>query len=254
MLPILLKFGALEIRSYGFFVALGFLAGILITLIYAGREKISRQAILDLAIYTIISSIAGARLFYVIGQWDFYRANPLEIIMVQNGGLVFLGGLLLALATVYFYARAKKVPLLNLLDAITPGTTLGYAIGRIGCFLNGCCFGLPTKLPWGVIFPKGSLAEAYCPDLPLHPTQLYSSLAMLLAFLALVWLYRKKKFDGQIIFLGLIFYSVYRFLVEFFRYSPVRWLHLTPSQWVVIPLFIFGVWGLAYLSKRNLRP
>jgi len=254
MHPILLKFGWLEVRSYGFFVALGFLAGILITLFFADREKIDRQNILDLSIGVIIAAIVGARLFYVLGQWEYYRSNPLEILMVQNGGLVYLGGLLLAIALVYFYGRARHIPLLKLFDAATPGTALGYAIGRIGCFLNGCCFGLPTKMPWGVIFPKGSLAEAYCADVPLHPTQLYSSLAMLLAFLVMVWVYRKKKFDGQIIFLGLIFYSLYRFIVEFFRFSPIHWLHLTPSQWVVVPLFIFGVWGLAYFHKSNLRP
>jgi phosphatidylglycerol:prolipoprotein diacylglycerol transferase len=249
MFPILLKFGWLEVRSYGFFAALGFLAGILVSLFYADREKIDRQNILDLSILTIISAIAGARLFYVIGQWDYYRSNPLEIVMVQNGGLVYLGGLLCSIAAVYCYGRAKKIPLLKLFDAATPGTALGYAIGRIGCFLNGCCFGLPTKLPWGVVFPKGSLAEAYCADVPLHPTQLYSSLAMLLACLVLAWLYRRKKFDGQIIFLGLIFYSLYRFVVEFFRFCPIHWLHLTPSQWVVMPLFIFAAWGLVYFRK-----
>jgi phosphatidylglycerol---prolipoprotein diacylglyceryl transferase len=251
MLPVLFKFGALELRSYGFFVALGFAAGILITLFYAGKEKLSRPMVLDLSICTIISAIAGARLFYVIGEWGYYRANPLEIVMVQNGGLVYLGGLLLSIAVVYFYGRAKGINLLKLFDAATPGTVIGYAIGRIGCFLNGCCFGLPTKMPWGIIFPKGSLAEAYCGDIPLHPTQLYSSLSMLLAFLVLIWIYRQKKFDGQIIFLGLIFYSLYRFIVEFFRFSPIHWLSLTPSQWVVIPLFVFGVWGLVYFSKRK---
>ncbi|MDD5594441.1 MAG: prolipoprotein diacylglyceryl transferase [Candidatus Margulisbacteria bacterium] len=253
MLPVLLKLGVLEIRSYGFFVALGFLAGILLSLYYAGQEKIEQSNILDLAIYVIISAIVGARLFYVFGQWDYYRSNPLEIIMVQNGGLVFLGGLLLTLLTVLVYSRAKNIPLLRLLDAITPGTTLGYAIGRIGCFLNGCCFGLPTGLPWGVTFPPGSLAAAYCPNQALHPTQLYSALAMLLAFFALVWLYRTKKFDGQIIFWGLVLYSLYRFLVEFLRYSPIHWLNLTPSQWLAIFIFFFGVWGLSYFRTTQIH-
>ena len=251
MFPILLKFGWLEVRSYGFFVALGFLAGILIALYYAGREKIDRQDVLDLGILTIVSAIVGARLIYVIGEWDYFRSHLLEIVMVQNGGLVFLGGLLLSLAAIYLFARAKRIPLLKLLDAIAPGSALGYAIGRIGCFLNGCCFGLPTKLPWGVVFPKGSLAEAYCSDVPLQPTQLYASLSMLAAFLLLAWLYRKKRFDGQIVFWGLVLYSVYRFLNEFLRFSPIHWLNLTPSQWVVMPLFVLGVWGLVYFGKRG---
>ncbi len=251
MLPTLLKFGWLEVHSFGLFVAAGFLAGIALTLFYASKEKISPNHVLDLAILTVISAVVGARLFYVLGQFDYYRSNPLEIVMVQNGGLVFLGGLLLSLAAVYFYARRQHIPLLKLFDAITPGTALGYAIGRIGCFLNGCCFGLPTHSPWGVVFPPGSLAAAFCPGQPLVPTQLYSSLLMLIAFLALAWLYRRKGFDGQILFTGTVLYSLYRFAIEFFRYSPVHWLSLTPSQWIVIPLFIFGLWGLYRFGRAS---
>ncbi|MBN3032966.1 MAG: prolipoprotein diacylglyceryl transferase [Candidatus Saganbacteria bacterium] len=249
MFPVLFKFGGLELRSYGFFVALGFAAGILVSFVYARREKIARQLILDLALWVIIASVAGARLVYVLGQWDYYRRNLPEIIMLQNGGLVFLGGLLLALLTVYLFARRRRLPLLKLLDALTPGTALGYAIGRLGCFLNGCCFGLPTTMPWAIVFPRGSLAAAYCPDTALHPTQLYASLSMLFAFLALVWLYRAKKFGGQILFSGLVFYSLYRFVIEFFRFSPLRWLALTPSQWLVIPLFVLGIWGLVHFGR-----
>lgn len=251
MFPVLFKVGPLAIHSYGLFVAIAFLVGLAISLFYARKEGIENQTILDLAIYVIISAVVGARIFYVLGQWDYYRSNPLEILMLQNGGLVFLGGLLLSILTIVIYARIKSLPLLKLLDALTPGTALGYAIGRIGCFLNGCCFGLPTKLPWGLVFPPGSLAALYFPAEPIHPTQLYSSLSVLLVFFVLLWLYRRKKFDGQIIFWGLILYAVYRFLVEFLRYSPVHWLQLTPSQWLSIALFVFGIWGLIRYRKSS---
>jgi phosphatidylglycerol:prolipoprotein diacylglycerol transferase len=227
------------------------LAWLILSLYYGKKEGVSGQTILDLALYVMIASIVGARLVYVLGQWDYFRANPLEIIMVQNGGLVFLGGLLLALLAVALYARLKHIPLLKLMDIMAPGTTLGYVLGRLGCFLNGCCFGLPTNLPWGVVFPPGSLAAAYCPDQVLHPTQLYSSLAMFFSFLFLIRLYRQKKFDGQILFWGLTFYSLYRFLVEFLRFSPIHWLGLTPSQWLAIVLFIFGLWGLSYFRNKT---
>jgi len=245
MQPIIFKLGALELHSYGLFVALGFTVGIILSLICAKREKIAAQLIVDLALYVVIAAIAGARLFYVLGQPAYYCHNPLEIIMVQNGGLVFLGGLLLAILAVVIFARRKNIPLLSLLDAITPGTALGYAIGRLGCFFNGCCFGLPTNLPWGIEFPSGSLAAFYCPGEHLHPTQLYSSLIVLILFLGLLWLYKNKKFSGQIFFSGLIGYSLYRFLIEFLRYSPIHWLYLTPSQWIAILIFIFGLWGYA---------
>src|SRR3989338_10288723 len=136
MYPVLFKLGGFSLHAYGLFVALGFLAGILFSINYAKREGIGAETILDLSLYVIVSAIAGARLFYVLGQWDYFRANPREISMVQNGGVVFQGGLLLVFLTVAVYAKLKKLPLLKLFDALTPGTTLGYAIGRIGCFLN----------------------------------------------------------------------------------------------------------------------
>jgi len=244
MHPTLFKLGGLPLHAYGLLVALGFLAGILVTINYAKKEKIAAEAVLDLAIYVIIAAIVGARIFYVLGQLDHFLANPLEIVMVQNGGLVFLGGLFLSFLVVVLYAKKKKLNLIKLLDAITPGVALGYALGRLGCFLNGCCFGLPTSLPFGVIFPPDSLAGAYCPGERLHPTQLYSALTMLLVFFFLIWLYRRKRYNGQVLYWGLILYSVYRFLVEFLRFSPVHILLLTPSQWLVIITFILGVVGL----------
>ncbi|MFC1511517.1 prolipoprotein diacylglyceryl transferase, partial [Candidatus Margulisiibacteriota bacterium] len=126
----------------------------------------------------------------------------------------------------------------------------GIAIGRVGCFLNGCCFGLPTKLPWGMVFPFGSLAHSYFPGEHLHPTQLYSSLGGLVIFLLIVWLYRQKKYDGHIFLWWLIFYSIYRFLVEFLRYSPMHWLGLTPSQWIVV--FVGGSALLAILKRAKI--
>lgn len=251
MFPVLFKIGPLAIRSYGVMVAVAFLVGIVISLFYAKKEGIESETILDLAIYVIISAITGARIFYVLGQWDYYFQNPIEIFMVQNGGLVFLGGMLFSILTVFIYTRLKTIPLLKLLDALAPGTALGYAIGRIGCFLNGCCFGLPTKLPWGLVFAPGSLAALYFPGEHLHPTQLYSSFLVLMVFLVLSWLYRDKKFDGQIFFWGLTLYALYRFMIEFLRYSPIHWLLFTPSQWLSITIFLFGIWGLIRYRKTS---
>lgn len=251
MHPILFKLGPLTFYSYGFFYALAFLVGILTSIYFAKKEGMNSEIILDLALYVIISAILGARLFYVLGQWEQFKDQLLEIIMIQKGGLVFLGGLILSLITIFLYARRKNLSLLKLFDALSPGATLGYALGRIGCFLNGCCFGLPTKLPWGMVFSPESLAGFYFPDQHLHPTQLYASFAMSFAFLLLVIIYRRKSFDGQIFFFALIFYSLYRFLNEFLRYSPIHWVGLTPAQWLVIPLFLLGSWGILFLRKNG---
>ena|SRR3989338_7465581 len=229
-------------------VALAFIAGILVSLYYAKKEKIKSEIILDLAIYVIVASIIGARSFYVIGQWDLYKTNLLEVFMVQRGGLVVLGGVLFSIVTIFLFAKKKKISFLKLLDSISPGTALGLAIGRVGCFLNGCCFGLPARLPWAIKFPPGSLAHSYFPGEYIHPTQIYSVLGMLTVFGVVTSIYRKKRFNGQIFFAWVIGYSIYRFIVEFFRYSPIHWLGLTPSQWIVA---IGVVVAVAYLFKKR---
>lgn len=250
MYPVLFKIGRFSIHGYGFAIAIAFLVGTLISMRYARKEGIKPELILDLALYVIIAAIVGARLFYVIGTWDQYTDDLLKIFMVQEGGLVFLGGFFLALLVVVVFARWKGIELLKLLDVLAPGTALAYAIGRIGCFLNGCCFGLPTELPWGINFPLGSLAHSYFPDTHIHSTQLYSSASMFLVFLLILFLYRKKKFDGFVFFWWIILYSIYRFLVEFLRFSPIHWLGLTPSQWMVLVAAGLAVWGLVANSSR----
>jgi len=250
MHPVLLNLGPITLFTYGFMVALGFICGILVALYYAKQEGISKDTVFDLAIYVIIFALIGARLFYVIGQWGYYKNNLFEIFMLQRGGLVILGGILFAIATLAICSRIKHLPLLKLLDIATPTTAIGIAIGRIGCFMNGCCFGLPTKMPWGVVFPAGSLAYSYFPNQHIHPTQLYSSFSVLLIFFILVLLYKHKKFDGFVFLWGVILYSLYRFIVEFFRFSPMHWWGLTPSQWIVLVLVVVAVAMLVRLGLR----
>ncbi|MCU0641097.1 MAG: prolipoprotein diacylglyceryl transferase [Candidatus Margulisbacteria bacterium] len=252
MHPIIWQAGGFSLHAYGLLVATGLVVGVAVIAWFAWRyEKIAPDITVDLALWSILASIVGARLLYVVGQWDYYREHPLEIVMLQNGGLVFLGGFLLGWAVLYWLTKRRHLPLLKLMDATAPGISIGYAIGRLGCFLNGCCFGLPTNLPWGVTFPAGSLASQYCPGGAVQPTQLYSALAMTAAALFCAFLYRRKKFDGQIAAWWFILYPVYRFTVEFFRFSPLHWLGLTPVQWLVLPLLIAGIGGLYYLGRQH---
>lgn len=254
MHPVIASFGPLTIYSYGLMVALGFLCAILISARFFKREGLPEALVFDLALLIILSSIIGARLLYVLGQFSYYLTNPLEVFMLQKGGLVFFGGFLLSLLTTFFFLRARKVSFFKVFDAIIPGSALGYAIGRIGCWLNGCCFGKETTLPWGVIFPHNSLAGSYFPNQLIHPTQLYASLAMTIVFFLLLWLYQQKSFDGQIFCSGLILYSIYRFINEFFRFSPIYWLGLTPSQWLAIIIFSGAASGLWLLARKIERP
>jgi phosphatidylglycerol:prolipoprotein diacylglycerol transferase len=148
---------------------------------------------------------------------------------LTRGGLVFLGGFCGVLVMMIYYSRYNRISMWKLFDAGSPGTMIGYAIGRIGCYLNGCCYG--TKI-FGVE----------------QPTQIYSSLSGLVIFFALVYLYRNKKYDGQIFLFALFFYSIYRFLLEFIRYSPVHYWIFTPNQLLAALLFA----GSSYLLwKKN---
>lgn len=244
MHPVLLQFGPFTIYSYGVMVALAFLLGILMAMYLAKRNSILPERILDLAVYVIISAVLGARLLYVILFWRQFQQNPLEIIMIHRGGLVFLGGLLAALLAVFFYAKRNRISLLVLLDILTPATAIGYAIGRVGCFLNGCCFGLPTTLPWGVVFPDESLAGQYFRGVHLHPTQLYATFAMLVVFGILLLILKHRKFEGEVFYFGIIFYSLYRFVNEFFRLGPHVFLGLTPSQLIAIVMFCLVLYPL----------
>lgn len=234
-------------------VAIGFLIGIFLALYFARQTGIKSETILDLALYVIVAAIVGARVLYVIGEWPTYLANPIDIIMVQKGGLAFLGGLILTIGVVIFYAHWKKLNLLILLDTITPGTVLGYAIARLGCFFNGCCFGHPTDSILGVKFPPGSLAYFQYPGILTHPTQLYSVVVMAITFLFLLWFWPRRKFAGQVFFIGLTIYSVYRFVIEYFRFCPdeLYWLGLNPGQFISLGLLVIGITGLVLLKKKN---
>jgi phosphatidylglycerol:prolipoprotein diacylglycerol transferase len=211
-------------------VALAFLAGLPITLYYAKIEKIKREAILDLFMYSVVSSIIGARLFYVIGFFGEYRDNPLSIFYFNQGGLVFLGGIFVGAAVVLAYTRIHKISLWKVLDIASPPVAIGYAIGRVGCLLNGCCYGITA---FGVQ----------------QPTQIYSSLAGVIIFIIIINIYRKKRYDGQIFLWWALLYSIYRFDLEFIRYNPLHVIGLTVSQLLVVPMFIFA--GYMLWKKRT---
>ena len=243
MYPVLLRIGPLTIYSYGLMVALAFLAGIYVAVFLAKGEKIGADKILDLAVYVLISSIVGARLFYVIEFWPEFMTNPLGIFFIWQGGLVFYGGLLLAIITILIYAQINKISIWKVLDIIAPATALGYAIGRIGCFLNGCCYGIECSLPWAVSFPN--LAGLR------HPTQIYASLTGFLIFGLLLFLWRFRKFEGQVFCAGLALYGIYRFLIEFIRINPRYLLNLTMAQWGSILIVIIAVSIYLVLAKKK---
>lgn len=215
MYPDLFSIGPLTIHTYGLFVAIGFIIAILVTARMGKTQGISSQQVMDMGFVIILSAIIGSRLAYVLTNLPYYMAHPLDILKLWHGGLVFSGGLITVIIVMVWYIRRHNYSLWGIGDLWSPAVALGQSIGRIGCFMAGCCYGKPTDLKWGVIFshPK-SLAPL---NIPLHPTQLYSFLSGLIIFTVLVVLHTKKKFEGQVFLWFLILHSTGRLLIERFR-------------------------------------
>ncbi|EMS79430.1 prolipoprotein diacylglyceryl transferase [Desulfotignum phosphitoxidans] len=215
MHPILVHFGSFTLYTYGFFLAMGFLAAIWFSKRNARFYDLKPDDISDLFFVILISGIVGARLLYVIINFDDFKASPLDIFKLWNGGLVFFGGFIGAVAASIVTLRIKKLPFFKTADTIAPGVALGHGIGRLGCFFAGCCYGRQCDLPIAVQFSHpDSLAPLH---VPLHPTQIYMVAANLILFLILIFLQRRKRFHGMIFLSYIILYSVFRFIIEFFR-------------------------------------
>jgi phosphatidylglycerol:prolipoprotein diacylglycerol transferase len=269
--PIAFNLGPLTIRWYGVMVALAFLFGLWTASRRAPRDGVPGERIVDAGIWILIGAIVGARFLYVVSYWDRLFDKPLlpgapwtEVFMVQRGGLVFYGGLIGASLTCILYARVAKLPLWKLADIFAPSIALGYVFGRIGCFLNGCCHGRVCELPWAVHYPnqsdiwnshfKSGLATTDGASAPVHPTQLYDSLLNLALYAGLAWLFRRKKFDGQVFAAYLLCYAVTRSIVEMFRgdyaAAQIR-AGLTPAHWISMGIFLTGT--VFYLVLRRTR-
>jgi phosphatidylglycerol:prolipoprotein diacylglycerol transferase len=253
MFPTLVKIGPIGLHSYGLMLAAAFMLGIWLMQRGAARMGVAREHIADLGLWILAAAVVGSRLFYVATHWAEFSARPLSLLAVWDGGLTFYGGVLAALPVSWLYVRSKKLPYWELSDLAAPAFALGVGLGRIGCFLSGCCFGLPSNLPWAVRFPPHSFAgQVY--GCPLHPTQLYES-AFGFACFGLLWVLSKKKhFPGFLMCLFLGLYGAWRLLVDLWRHyetTQVWALGLTNNQWVSI-IMVAGAAALGvYLSRRR---
>ena len=268
MHPVLFQVGNITIKSYGVAIALAFLVGILFAAWRAKREKLNPNDFLDIGFIIVVSSIVGARIFFILFNLNFYIDNPATIIRIWEGGLIFYGGLLCAAVASILYMRFKKIPIWYGTDIIAPSVALGYTITRVGCFLNGCCFGEISKLPWGVsgwdpftgagryaaqiffaaLFGTGEMPEV----IKLHPTQLYAAGISLIFFVVLLILWRKRTFDGMVFWSYVGLYSLYRFGIEFVRADNKELLlGLSVPQLMSVAAFVVAVIVLVDLGRRG---
>ena len=226
---IILQLPWFTLYSYGSFMALGLGVAILYFLSSTKKEGISGYLILNLIIGIIFFAIVGARVFYVLIHLDYYILHLREIYRLWEGGMVLYGGLIFSLAFSIYYIKAHNFPFGKIADCAAPAVAFGLGIGRIGCFLNGCCYGVPSR--FGFVFPPTSPAGKIFPNQTLFPTQIFSSFNLSLMGLVLHLLKKKDIAIGKLLILFLIFYSIHRFFIEFLRadtYSLV--LNLTLFQ------------------------
>ena len=247
MFPEIFHIGFFHLHTYGVLVAAGFLAALWMAGRLARRDHLSHEAVTNLGIYCALAALAGAKVMMILIDVPYYWRHASEIFSLdtlQAGG-VFYGGLIAALAVAWWYLRRAKLPALRTADVFAPGIALGHAIGRLGCFSAGCCWGVECHLPWAVTFtnPQSQALVGVPLDRPLHPTQLYESAAEFVIFTILYRRIARPHRPGAVISLYLMLYSAARFIVEFFRYHEQGNLWggpLDTSQWISLLLFAAG--------------
>lgn len=249
------QFGNFAVYWYGVFVALGFLAGIWTAARRAPFQGLAPERVVDLGPWLIVGALIGARTLYVLSYWEeeFRQAPWWEVFMFRKGGLVFYGGFIGSVLACLLYTRAKRLPLWKVADVMAPSVALGHAFGRLGCLMNGCCYGRACDLPWAIRYPSGH--ETY--PLPVHPTQIYDSLLNLALYAGLAWFYRHRKHEGQVFAAYLVGYAILRFAVEFFRGDyAVRYLGgwATPAQLLSLLILAVGLALWQWLSKPQTKP
>jgi phosphatidylglycerol:prolipoprotein diacylglycerol transferase len=220
MFPLLFRIGPFTLHTYGVLLAVAFSLALWYSLREARKEQLNTDSMTNLFLIVVLSAIIGSRLLFVLFSYRYFLEHPLDAFRIWEGGLVFHGGLLLAIAASVVYLRRSGLPLWKTADIAGPAVALGQAVGRLGCLAAGCCYGEATSLPWGITF---SHPETLAPrDIPLHPTQLYASLSGWIVFLVLHLFRKKSHVPGQVFWLYLLLASSARFIEDFYRGSSTR--------------------------------
>ncbi len=240
MHPVLFKIFGIEIYTYGILVAVGFIVGISIAIKEGERFGIEPVKMIDLSFFVVLSGLLGARIFFAISEPELFKDKPLSVLKIWEGGFVWYGGFLLSIITCFIYSVLRKIDFIKLLDALAPAAAMGLSIGRWGCFSAGCCYGEITLSKIGVKFKEiGSIAPL---DIPLHPTQIYSSFANYVVFLILMASMEEKILSIYDIY-ALVFFFLVRFYAYDFPFNPI----LDLSIFIIFISVFF--WFKFFLSK-----
>jgi len=221
MYPTLFQIGHFRLSTYGLMMMTAFIAGIWLAVRRGEPRGIPKEFIQDISTVILLSSLLGARGLYVLTHLDEFRGDWLSTInpMQSDGtigiaGLVLLGGVLAAIPAAIWYTRRKGLQVLEIIDLLSPSLALGMALGRVGCLLNGCCYGKSCGQPWAITYPESSHLHSLG---AIHPTQTYLMLGDLALMALLLWVAGRRRFPGQVFATFLMAYAPLRFTVEFLR-------------------------------------
>jgi len=257
----------MTVHGYGAMLVVAFMSSTMLAAWRCRREGLDPETIFDMSFWIFLGGLAGARLFYVAQNWGRGIDSVWEIFQFWKGGIVFYGSVIGASAAFLIYRRLRPFPLRPYLDVVAPSIAVGILFGRLGCFLNGCCFGDACNLPWAVAFPKPSppwemhqVFHLIAPDalwsLRVHPTQIYDAVDGLILFLLLSAYYPLRRRDGEVMGLLMLTYPVTRSLVEYLRNDEgIFFAGMTISQNISMALFLGGVVYWIWLSRlpRNVE-
>lgn len=246
MYPVLLDLGFIKIHSYGLFFALAFVVAIFFGLKRCSKYNIKKEEVYDIAFYIMFSSLIGAKVLSLILDYRYILENGITLDLLRSG-FVFLGGLIGGVSGGFYYVIKTKKNMLVFMDFVAPIVPLSHAIGRIGCFLNGCCYGRVTSSSCGIVFPAIGDGQ------PHIPTQLIESLFLLIIVITILFIEKKEYLNkGILLIVYISSYSVFRFIIEFYRGDDIRGFFgvLSTSQWISIFFLVFSVFLFKVLKRK----
>jgi len=253
MHPDLFSIGPFTLHTYGLLVAIGFLIALLVTVKIGKSEGIKPQQTMDMGFLIILGAIIGSRIMYVLMNVSYYIERPMDMFKIWQGGLVFSGGIICVVLIVIWYTKKHHLSFWKVADLWAPAMAIGQGIGRIGCFMAGCCYGRPSGSKWGVVFTD---PHALAPlNIPLYPTQIYSSLSGFVIFFVLILMHSRKKFEGQVFLWLLVLHSTARLFVERFRGDDRGLLlgggDMSITQLVTLLILIASIVALFIFKRRQ---
>jgi phosphatidylglycerol:prolipoprotein diacylglycerol transferase len=255
--PDVFHWGFLHVRSYGLSLAVAFVVGTWIALREARRLGLDPDRLITIILGTVVAGVLGARVLYVLEHIDEFQHQWASVIALWQGGLTLYGGLIAGSGAGLLAARQLKMPMWTVADALTPSVALGTMFGRIGCFLNGCCYGKPTELPWGIVYPPDSFPGLEFGSMPIHPAQIYFALFGLALFVGLWMVRRRFTTPGTLFWTFIIAFALGRIGLDFTRAyeSSTRALEfgnlsVTESQMISLAMALFGALMVLRLRRE----